>query len=450
MPTDEAPPRPRTRPGMRADLVGAGVAVVLVAVAVLLPLWRGDELRSRIFAGAAPLFGEWLPHVGWGTIPAVVVAIVVATGGPNVVQRLSWRLLLVAAAVGSALWMMCLAMVDGWQRGFAGRLTDKNEYLHEVPGVTDIPRMLHDFSGRILDFQPDSWTTHVSGHPPGALLTFVALDRIGLSGGAWAGAFCVVAAASAVVAILVTVRALSSEAAARSAAPFLVLAPWAIWAAVSADGYFAAVGAWGIALLALATQRAGATSVLLATAAGILLGSAIYLNYGLVLLGVPAVAVLFAGRAIRPLLPAVLGALVVVAIFTASGFWWLEGLHLVVERYYQGIASERPFSYWGWANLAACVCAIGLASAAGLQRALRPTRLQDRDGISLLVLGAAAAIAVADLSALSKAETERIWLPFTIWLVLAASLLPRKQHRFWLLVQAGGALLINHLVLTNW
>lgn len=450
MPTEDARPRRRTGPRVRADVAGAGVALVLVAVAALVPLWRGDALRTRIFAGAAPLFGEWLPHVGWGTVPAIVLAIVVATCGPNVAQRLGWQFLLVTAAVGSAMWMLFLALIDGWQRGFAGRLTDENEYLHEVPGVSDIPRMLQDFSGRILDFQPDSWTTHVSGHPPGALLTFVALDRIGLSGGAWAAAFCVVTAASAVVAILVTVRALSSEAAARSAAPFLVLAPWAIWAAVSADGYFAAVAAWGIALLALATRRTGTKSALLATGAGVLLGYGIYLNYGLLLMGVPAVAVLIAGKAIRPLLPAVLGAFVVVAMFTASGFWWLDGIHLVVERYYQGIASDRPFSYWGWANLAACVCTIGLASVAGLHRALSPARLGERGGISWLVLGAAAAIAIADLSALSKAETERIWLPFTVWLVLAASLLPAKHHRNWLLVQAGGALLINHLVLTNW
>ena len=33
-------------------------------------------------------------------------------------------------------------MIDGWQRGFAGRLTTRHEYLRQVPTVTDIPYAL--------------------------------------------------------------------------------------------------------------------------------------------------------------------------------------------------------------------------------------------------------------------------------------------------------------------
>ena len=92
----------------------------------------------------------------------------------------------------------------------------------------------------------------MSGHPPGALLTFVWLDRIGLGGGAWAGLLCLLVGSSAAAAIVVAVRALADEETARLAAPFVAVAPTAIWIAVSADGYFAGVAAWGIALLALA------------------------------------------------------------------------------------------------------------------------------------------------------------------------------------------------------
>ena len=49
-----------------------------------------------------------------------------------------------------------------------------------------------------------------------------------------------------------------------------------------------------------------------------------------------------------------------------------------------------------------------------------------------MVLGALLAIVFADLSMLSKAETERIWLPFTMWLTAAAALLPPRSHRWWL------------------
>jgi methylthioxylose transferase len=61
-----------------------------------------------------------------------------------------------------------------------------------------------------------------------------------------------------------------------------------------------------------------------------------------------------------------------------------------------------------------------------------------------------AAIVFADLSMLSKAETERIWLPFTIWLTAAPTLLPLKSHRLWLALNVVGALLVNSVIFTNW
>jgi hypothetical protein len=67
-----------------------------------------------------------------------------------------------------------------------------------------------------------------------------------------------------------------------------------------------------------------------------------------------------------------------------------------------------------------------------------------------LPLAAALAIAAADLSGLSKAEVERIWLPYEIWLLAATAGLPASQRRGWLAAQALLALAINHLLLTNW
>jgi hypothetical protein len=56
----------------------------------------------------------------------------------------------------------------------------------------------------------------------------------------------------------------------------------------------------------------------------------------------------------------------------------------------------------------------------------------------------------ADLTMLSKGETERIWLPFMVWLTAAPALLPRSSHRWWLAVNIVGALAINHFIYTNW
>ncbi|MCK0175782.1 hypothetical protein [Mycolicibacterium sp. F2034L] len=441
--------------------VAIGLTVLIAAFVVphlhldvVTPLLNATPERFRTFAATSPVFGWWNAHVGWGTVPAIAIGVAAVLWGQTLAQRLTWRALVLGAWATSCAWAFSLAMIDGWQRGFAGRLTARHEYLQQVPTVTDIPHAVRTFADRILDFQPDSWITHVSGHPPGALLTFVWLDRLGLSGGAWAGLFCLLIGSSVAAAILVAVRALSDEQTARRAAPFLAVAPTAIWVAVSADGYFAGVAAWGIALLALAVRRTVRFPEWAAAAAGLLLGWGIFLNYGLGLMALPALAVLICAAdrrsAVRAFVPAVAGALAVVLVFAAAGFWWFDGYHLVQERYWQGIATERPFQYWGWANFASTICAIGLGTVAALGRVFDVAAIRARSGLHIVVLGALAAIVLADLSMLSKAETERIWLPFTMWLVAAGALLPARTQRWWLAVNVTGALLLNHLILTNW
>nr|WP_313774431.1 hypothetical protein [Mycobacterium sp.] len=447
----------------RREAVALAIGVTLLVAAfvvphldlgIVTPLINSTPQQIRDFAGTAPIFGWWNAHIGWGTIPALLIGGAVVWWGQTVARRLPWRALIFGTWAVSALWAFSLAMIDGWQRGLAGRLTARHEYLRQVPTITDIPEALRTFSGRILDFQPDSWITHVSGHPPGALLTFVWLDRIGLGGGAWAGLLCLLAGSSAAAAIIVAVRALADEATARAAAPFVAVAPTAIWIAVSADSYFAGVAAWGIALLALAVSGTARRPALAAAAAGLVLGWGIFVNYGLGLMALPAVAVLLTAKdcraALRVLLPAVAAALAVVAAFAFAGFWWFDGYHLVQERYWQGIADNRPFQYWAWANLASVVCAIGLGSVAALGRVFDIAALRRRSGLHVLVLGAVAAIVAADLSMLSKAETERIWLPFTVWLTAAGALLPPRSQRWWLALNVIGALALNHLILTNW
>lgn len=444
------------------DAVAVSIGAALVAAAFVLPRMNlgvrprldvGAE-KFATHAGSAPIFGEWLIHAGWGTGPAIALAVAVVAWGPTLAQRLSWRALTLGSWAVAGGWAFALAMIDGWQRGFAGRLTTRDEYLSQVPGITDIPATLRTFAGRIVDYQPHSWTTHVSGHPPGALLTFVWLDRIGLHGGAWAGLLCLLAGSSAAAAVVVGVRALADESTARRVAPFVALAPTAIWVAVSADGYFAGVAAWGIALLAVAVHRPVRFPALTAAAAGLLLGWGVFCNYGLMLMGLPAAAVLASAadwRAIlRALGPAALAAIGVAVAFAVAGFYWFDGYHLVQQRYWQGIAKDRPFQYWSWANLACVVCAIGLGGVAGLGRVFDGAAVRRRSGFQLLLLGVLAAVVCADLSMLSKAEVERIWLPFTIWLTAAAALLPVRSHRIWLALNAAGAIALNTIILTNW
>ncbi|MCA2211512.1 hypothetical protein [Jidongwangia harbinensis] len=448
-------------PPVRADLIAGGGALALVALAAV--VGAASYLAGRpVHASAAPFTAIWLPHAGPGTPLALAVAVLAGWHGFRLAETLSWRPLMLTGYGTALAWILSLALVDGWQRGFAGRLTTGHEYLSEVGGVTDIPAMLDGFTGRILDFQPDSWTTHVAGHPPGALLLFVGLDRIGLGGGAWAALACAAVGALLAVAVPVTIRALGGEDAARAAVPFLVLFPGAVWIGASADGLFAGVTASGLALLAVALTR---RRILVGAAAGALLVASLYLSYGLVLIIVPALAILVLARRGGGLPWSTISAAlaaggVVVAAFTLAGFCWLDGYHLVVDRYYQGIASDRPYAYWMWANLALVVACAGPVAATILRRvvlraapAVRlrgPSSLTAPAPVVLLPLAGLVAILAADLSGLSKAEVERIWLPFAVWLMAGAALLPPATRRGWLAVQAATALLINHLLLTTW
>ncbi|WP_230193787.1 hypothetical protein [Streptomyces coriariae] len=441
------------------DLSAALAAALLVTTAAV----TGTVLEHRygnLHVSWPPLYGHWEPHIGPGTPAAIMVALAVVAYGPLLAARLPWRALLCTAWGTAMAWTFSLALVDGWQRGIARRLTTKYEYLQVIDPVNrfhDIPAALRDFTHHILIHSPDAWPAHVAGHPPAATLTFVLLDRIGLGGGAWAGVWCVAAGATAASAVLITVRALSGEALARRAAPFLVLAPAAVWMGTSADGYFAAVAAWAVAFLALAVTGHRPRSTGLAS--GLLFGLTLYLSYGLTLFAVIAAGVLLLGaRRLRPLPYVLAGFVVVPAVFTYAGFNWWEAYHLLVTRYYQGAGGIRPYGYWVWANLACTALVVGPATVAGLRRAgaapvrqgvrrcLRRSAAEPR--LALLVLAALLALSAADISGMSKAETERIWLPFAMWLLPACAFLTRP--RAWLTAQAALALLLNHLLLTGW
>ncbi|MEU9443851.1 hypothetical protein AB0D42_23690 [Streptomyces sp. NPDC048304] len=440
---------------LRRDLYAACAAALLVTAAVLVGRHIQDT-RHTLFVHWPPLFADWDPHLGPGTPAALAVAAAVVAYGPAVAARLPWRGLLAAAWASALAWIVSLALVDGWRRGIAGRLTTRNEYLRVIGRFHDIPATLRDFTHHIVSGTPDPWPAHIAGHPPAATLTFVLLDRIGLRGGGWAGMWCITVGATGCVAVLIALRALAGEALARRAAPFLVLAPAAVWQGASADGYFAAVAAWSLALLALALTR---RSHGCAAASGLLFGLTCYLSYGLTLfalIGAAVVVLARGGLRERPALVLSLpaGLAVFPVVFTLAGFDWWHAYHLLVTRYYQGVGGTRPYGYWVWANLACTAVITGPATAAALRRTTTallpgsgPRRLPET-ALALLVTAALLALLIADLSGMSKAETERIWLPFALWLLPACALLPRPRP--WLAAQAVLALLLNHLLLTGW
>jgi methylthioxylose transferase len=458
----------RRFPRFRGDVVAVVLAAALVAAAALRG-WAEIHRGVPILVGWPPLLASWLPHFSPGGVTALVVALLVALAGPTVAARLRWGPLLLVAYVASAAWTFGLALIDGYQAGVVSRLTTPTEYLTEVRRYPGLGPFLTTFADRIAGTTPDTLATHPSGHPPLATIFYVWVGDLFGPGGEPAGLVTLLLGASATVAVAVTAAALgglrwgpvalpldadtvtAGRDLARRYLPFGVLFPGAVWVGVSADGMFAAVFAWGVAFLALGAVRRGVAGAALCLLGGVVLGGALFLSYGLVTGGLVPIVVAVLVRRWSPLVAGAVGAAVVVALFAVGGFWWLDGYEQVKVRYYQfgeyGVL--RPYAYWVWANLAAFALTLGPAVVAGLRRvAWWPRRWPL--AVPLLVGAVLLAVAVADVSGLSKAEVERIWLPFGTWAVLACALLPARSARWWLLAQAALAIALNSLLFTVW
>ena len=107
-----------------------------------------------------------------------------------------------------------------------------------------------------------------------------------------------------------------------------------------------------------------------------------------------------------------------------------------------------------WGNLAALVFSAGpLAGAAVAQVVAGGRGLQREPGTRTILWLSGAGVGMvllADLSQMSRAEVERIWLPFVPWLLVSTGLLPERWRRTGLALQTGFALLVQHLLFTGW
>ena len=397
----------------------------------------------RLGVNAPPLTGSYEARANVRLLAAVIVAGGAITLGPLVATRLRWVHLLLVSVGASAAWALALAFVDGAD-AIVAPVSLPSEYLGDVPLVDSPGAFLSSFTDRF-----DTFRVHVRGHPPGLLLGLWSLDGVGLGGPGMTAALFIVGGALAVPAVLVAAREVAGETWARRAAPFVVLAPAAVWVATSADALFTGVGAWAVALVVLATDRDRAQNAGLAIAGGVLFGVTAFLSYGLVLLAVIPMVVAWNRRQLRPLAVAALGAGAVGLAFLAAGFFWVDGLLATRAEYFAGVGGRRPYAVFLISNLACLAVALGPAIAVALGR------LRDRCAW-LLVGGALLAVVLADVSGMSKGEVERIWLPFTPWILLAGAALAVGRHgrpyraRQWLTLQAGTALVVQSVVRTPW
>lgn len=441
----DASPTPSADPVTRAPrrgsawlttaVLGAGVALVVAAHEV----GRWLQARGhRMLVNAPPLTGTVDPHASPSALAAVAVGGAGVAAAVSTARRLPWRALLLAAFLGALAWSSSLAIWEG-TAGFTKASASAVDYLRAVPSLGSSPgAFLQGFVANIASFP-----SHVRAHPPGLVLLLWGMDRAGLGGVGWEAVLEHLSAAAAIPAALVALRELAGEDRARSAAPFLVFAPFAVFLS-SGDAVFLGVTAWGVTALILATCRNGRT-LLLALTGGACLGLALTMSYGAALVIPIPIAVALTRRRFRPLAIAGLACLVPVVALAWAGFPWIDAIRATHQQYGLSAARLRPYGYFLWADLAALAVALGPAAWVGL------ARLRDRR-IWLLCGAALCAVVVADLSGLSKAEVERIWLPFMPWLMVAtgAAFASDRERQAWLAVQVGWAILIQWLVRSPW
>jgi hypothetical protein len=418
----------------------------LIATAVI---WGHHLLPGGSLNVHAPPFQGQYRFSPRALVPGTLFAMVAIVVLPTLARRLPWRLLLGFSVAAAAGWAVSLAVWDG-HRSLASPISRPHEYLPAVSAIGNDPA---GFLGHFADdVASRRLPVHVNGHPPLMVLVLWAWDRLGAGGPGWAAALVIGVGSSAVAAVAVVVRAVGDEPAARRALPFLILGPFAITVATSADGFFLGVGAWTAAALAVG-WRSG--SWRLFSVAGLLAGALPYLSYGLLPYGLVLLAVgwLSLRRHGWPwnspvhragLVGAFIAGLAVVPVLiSAGGFWWLDGVAATHHAWQLGRGDDRPYLYSFVADFAVLAVLVGPATAV----AATSRRL----GIVSAVLATAALVSlfVLALTGVTRLEVERIWLPFVPWLVVVTSAFPQRA-RGWLLVNALCALVFQAVVIDVW
>ena len=334
---------------------------------------------------------------------------------------LRWRRLLVVAWTTTVAWSVALSASTGWA-GLTRSVRSRYDYAAALPVVRRVG--FGPFVRTYVDHLGGA-PTHVKSHPPGMVVLLRGLEVLGLRGSGWAAVVLIAVTATVPIGVAVTVHRLGAGAAARAVLPFLVCGPWTLLVATVADGLFAAAVVWGTALLAAASAGGSPPRCRARPRLGRAPGR----------LALPQLRAGPPRRgAWRPPSSCPPGGTVSsrrcwpgrpssVAAWTLAGFDWFGGFRAARALYHSGAAAHRPYSYFVVANVAVFAVMLGPAvvaawaspsEAAARRRARSSSVALDPfvPPLRWLVGAAVVAVAIADLSGLSKGEVERIWLPF--------------------------------------
>jgi len=387
-----------------------------MAVTVASGLWLARHDGRELGLPYPPFIGRWDPAVTWCALAAAALLALGIWAAPRL-------LALPPAAFALAVYALTLALrlalgatsrgPEGWTGmfdldGFEG----PNEYLPALSALRYGPGFLLDRFAELVPALP----VHAAGHPPGLLLI---MDALRLDTPGRLAAFLIAAGALVAPLAYATGRAVTSERTARLAALLTASAPSVLlFGATSADALYAAAGmaaAWALADRRLAVRALGA----------VLLAVASLLAWSLLAIGAWAAVLAWRREGVRAMVVlSLLCAAALVASYAllaaATGFDPIGTLRATEQVYRSGIASERPYWFWLTGSPTAFLLMLGVPVA---WLALRALAAGDDAAIAIF-----AVLGVAAVAGFTKAEVERIWLPFAPLVCLAAATALRERE----------------------
>ncbi len=428
-----------TVPGRLVPRIVTFAAAATVAVGLTVKA-ATNGLGSKL----PPFVMGWEPRVS----PLALVSAAALGTGALVAPRVA-RVLRPPLAFAAFLFVLALGLglalnlarhgVHDWYSIFDtsphGSFEAPNEYL---PGLPALAYGAHFYLDRFAEMVP-ALPVNVAGHTPGVLLTLHAL-RISTAKGM--AALCIGVGALTAPLAYDLGRTLLGDDRARAAGLLTAFAPsLLLFGVTSADYLFAGLGLASACLLVR-----GRSSARIAGAAA----AAVAAFFSWLLLALPAWAAIVVwrregGRAAALLVLACALAVVILNGLLALwvGYDAIGTLRATSSVYHHSLATVRPYAFWVFGSPTAWGVMLGLAIAFP---ALRAVVAREPAGLALAIV-----VVVAAVLGFTKAETERIWLPFVpLACVAAASQLPRRRLTAVLLALGAQALVVELLFQTIW
>lgn len=420
--------------------IAAAVAALVVVAGVALQA-AGVELGTAV----APFVMAFNPEATLYALPAAALlagAVVLAPrlvaaprsglafAGSAFVLALVLGLALAAARRGPEAWSHVFDLGPG------GSFEAKNEYL---PGLPALEYGAWFFLDRFAELVP-SMPVNVGGHPPGLMLV---IHMLGIETAGALAALCIAAAAACAPLAYLLARNLGHrQGAARIAGLLTAMSPVVLlFGVTSADAVYAAVGT--AAAVLLTARRPAWRIVGVGVFAVATLGS-----WALLAIGAWAALVSWQREGWRAALALAAGCGIAVAVLNAAlavayGYDAIGTLLATEGLYRNSVASVRPYWFWVLGSPVAWGVMLGLPiAAAGLVAVVR----RRPEAVAL-----AAVLLIASVMGFTKAETERIWLPFApLACVAAASRVTPRRLRGALAVLAVHALAVELIFDTVW